>query len=190
MAQSDNAGKGDAETAPADAAQAFGPRAGAQAQGQARPQIQEIATRGAWKVQCTDAPPGSPEAEAGKKACGMIQQARSDKNEKVGLSVVVSQVKRDGKTATFMRLMAPIGVYLPGGIPIEIDGTALPNRMVFTRCIGPICEAMGEASPESLAKFKKGSVATFYLYDRPGNGYPLKISLDGFGAGLADLDKL
>jgi invasion protein IalB len=41
-----------------------------------------------------------------------------------------------------------------------------------------------------MAKFKKGGSATFYLYDRPGNGYPMKVSLEGFGAALGELDKL
>ena len=52
-----------------------------------------------------------------------------------------------------------------------------------------MCEGFGEASPETLTKFKKGTAATFYLYDRPGNGYPLKISLDGFGKALEELSK-
>jgi invasion protein IalB len=108
----------------------------------------------------------------------------------VALSVIVNKVKRGDKSAVFMRIMAPVGVYLPTGIPVEIDGAALPARMVFTRCVPPICEAMGEMSAETLAKFKKGGDSTFYLYDRPGNGYPIKISLDGFGAALAALDKL
>jgi invasion protein IalB len=165
----------------------FGPRAGAkgaQGQGAAPPPAQTVATHGAWAVQCTELP-----AEQGGKSCGMIQNAKSDKDERVALSVVVSRLKRDGKSTTFMRLLAPIGVYLPTGIPVEIDGAALPNRMQFTRCLPRMCEGFGEASPETLAKFKKGGAAIFYLYDRPGNGYPMKISLEGFGAALDTLDK-
>jgi invasion protein IalB len=86
--------------------------------------------------------------------------------------------------------MAPMGVFLPTGVPIEIDGNALPKPMIFSRCLPPICEATGEATADSLNKFKKGNNATFYLYDRPGNGFPLKVSLEGFGAALTALDKL
>jgi invasion protein IalB len=89
-----------------------------------------------------------------------------------------------------MRILAPIGVYLPTGIPVEIDGAALPNRLPYSRCLPRMCEGFGEASPETLAKFKKGTKAVFYLYDRPGNGYPMTISLEGFGAALGELDKL
>jgi invasion protein IalB len=120
----------------------------------------------------------------------MIQNTKNEKDERISISVIVSRVKREGKAVTFMRILAPVGVYLPTGIPVEIDGAALPNRMQFSRCLPRICEGFGEASPETLAKFKKGGAATFYLYDRPGNGYPMKISLEGFGAALANLDKL
>ncbi len=181
--------KSDVEV-PEGEAGAFGPRKGAQQQGGAQqpanaPKTETIATHGAWAVQCTELP-----TEAGGKSCGMIQNSKNAKDERIALSVIVSRVKRDGKASTFMRILAPIGVYLPTGIPLEIDGAALPTRMQFSRCLPRMCEGIGEASPETLAKFKKGSNAVFYLYDRPGNGYPMKISLEGFGAALASLDKL
>jgi invasion protein IalB len=188
MAQENDTGKSDQQL-PEGQEGAFGPRAGQAGQpaGQppAAPKVDTIATHGAWGVQCTDLP-----AEQGGKSCGMIQNSKSEKDERVAISVVVSRVARDGKSATFMRIIAPIGVYLPTGIPVEIDGNALPNPMVFTRCLPRMCEGFGEASPETLAKFKKGGKATFYLYDRPGNGYPLTVSLDGFGAALGELEKL
>lgn len=180
---------------PAQNAQQFGPRAGG-AQGQAQGQMPklettEVAKHGAWSVQCTQIPGGVEEAlPNGGKSCGMIQNTTSEKSDKIAISLVVSKVKQGDKSAVFMRLLAPTGVYLPTGIPVEIDGVALPNRMQFTRCNPRLCEGFGEASPESLAKFKKGGAATFYIYDRPGNSFPMKISLDGFGAALTELDKL
>jgi invasion protein IalB len=177
------------DQAPDGAAQGFGPRKGAAPQGDQGPKAETIATHGKWVVQCAAAPPSQDGQPAPAKACGMLQNVNSEKNEKIGISVIVSKLKRGDQTQTLMRVIAPIGVYLPTGIPIEIDGAALPNRLVFTRCAPRICEAFGEASPESLKKFMKGSDSTFYLYDRPGNGYPMKISLEGFAAALAELDK-
>jgi invasion protein IalB len=176
--------KGDQQV-PEGEASNFGPRKGANAPAADGPATETIATHGKWAVQCTELP-----KEQGGKSCGMIQNAKSDKDERVAISVIVSRVTQNGKSATFMRILAPIGVYLPTGIPVEIDGTALPNRLPFNRCLPRMCEGFGEASPETLAKFKKGGVATFYLYDRPGNGYPMAISLEGFGAALAELEKL
>ena len=193
MAQ-DEPPKTDAEQDPAGQAQGFGPRKKAPAQAAQKrpplPKVENVATHGAWSIQCTESQANAEQGSEAGKACGMTQQGKSEKTDKVALSVIVNKVKRGDKSAVFMRIMAPVGVYLPTGIPVEIDGAALPSRMVFTRCIPPICEAMGEMSPETLGKFKKGGASTFYLYDRPGNGYPIKISLDGFGAALAALDKL
>jgi invasion protein IalB len=164
----------------------LGPRAGAAPQGQQQaPKSEVVSTHGKWSVQCTELPP-----EQGGKSCGMIQNSKNDKDERIAISVVVSRLKRDGKAVTFMRVLAPIGVYLPTGIPIEIDGAALKTRMQFSRCLPRMCEGSGEASDDTLGRFKKGTDATFYLYDRPGNGYPMKISLEGFGAALTALDKL
>ncbi|MBL8791406.1 MAG: invasion associated locus B family protein [Rhizobiales bacterium] len=197
MAQEDPAaaqgGKGDAQPLPPPG---LGPRKNAQGQqGQQQqkrpplPKVSNMGTFGKWNVQCADMPGDQEQQDQAGRSCGMTQQNKSEKNEKVAISVIVNKVKRGDKSALFMRIMTPVGVYLPTGIPVEIDGTALPSRLIFTRCVPPICEAMGEMSAETLAKFKKGSASVFYLYDRPGNGYPIKISLEGFGAAAAELDK-
>jgi invasion protein IalB len=173
---------------PQGQAQQFGPRAGKQGQPQLPP-TETIGKFGDWEVQCTELPKAA-NADKATRNCGMIQTAKYEKNQNIGISVIVSKLKREDKPTILMRVMVPIGVYLPTGIPVEIDGNALPNRLVFTRCLPRVCEGFGEASPESLNKFLKGNMATFYLYDRPGNGYPLKISLSGFAKALGELDKL
>jgi invasion protein IalB len=190
LAQDAQTGKSDTEAPPAAAAQ-FGPRTGAP-QGQAPqgqgPQAETISKHGGWEVQCTEAP--AADGQPAEKACGMVQSGFSEKNKDIGVQVIVSRLKQGDKTATVMRVLAPIGVYLPTGIPMEIDGAALPGRMQFTRCLPRICESYGEASPESLAKLKKGKVITYYLYDRPGSSYPVQIKLEGFGDALDELSKL
>ncbi len=186
----DDASKADTE-APADATN-FGPRKKALDQKAATeaPKAEVISTHGKWQLQCTEVGAGADENAGGGRNCGIIQNVKSDKNENIAISLIVSKVKRGDKSSTFFRVFAPIGVYLPTGIPVEIDGAALPNRMQFTRCLPRVCEGFAEASPESLNKFKKGNAATFFIYDRPGNGFPMKVSLEGFGAALAALNKL
>jgi invasion protein IalB len=176
------------EEPPPGAAKNFGPRKGAQGgqEQQGAAQAEVVSKHGKWEVQCAILEDG----QGGKvRSCGMVQVARSDKSEQVVLSVIVSKLKQGGKSQTIMRLLAPIGVYLPTGVAVEIDGAALPNRLPFTRCTPRVCEAFGEASPDTMKKFAKGTTATFFLYDRPGNGFPMKISLEGFSAGLGTLDK-
>ena len=163
----------------------LGPRVNAPAGAQpAPPPVENVAKHGQWQVQCSPAQGDQP------KSCGMIQVEKNDKTPAIGLSLIINRVKQGDKVQVMMRALVPIGVYLPTGVAMEIDGAALEGRMTFTRCNPQACEAFGEASDPSLKKFMKGKTATFYIYDRPGNGYPILFPLEGFAEGLADLAKM
>ena len=176
---------------PAAGQKAFGPRikAGNAGQPVAAPAAETVATHGAWQIQCGTAPADAGGDQAGKKSCGMVQTTHSEKNAKIGLSLVIIKTKQADKDVIMMRVMAPIGVYLPTGVALEIDGAAV-GRVPFTRCRPQICEALAEASPETLAKMKKGTVANFIVYEAPGLGVPMKISLEGFSAAMDNLNTL
>jgi invasion protein IalB len=180
------------EEQPSPPGTAFGPRvkpgqAGKPAKPAAAPAAETVATHGAWQIQCSA--PAASGAQAGKKACGMVQLARSEKNAKVVLSLILQKTKQGEKDVTTMRMLVPIGVYLPTGVALEIDGAAV-GRAPFVRCRPQTCEAFAEVSPESLAKLKKGTAANFILYEAPGLGIPMKISLEGFSAALDNLSSL
>ena len=172
----------------------FGPRAkktGQQQQGQPGqqpppPKIDLIAENGQWRVQCESVP--AMEGQPAGRQCGMIQVTKSDKNPKASLTLVMVSSKQNGKVLYNMRVLAPIGVFLPTGVALEIDGNAV-GRVPFTRCMPQICMAFAEASPDTIAKLKKGKAANFIIYEAPGIGLPMKLSLEGFSASLAALDK-
>lgn len=187
FAQDSTDGKTDAEAPPGAA---FGPRAGQGKANQPKIKTDKIATHGAWSVECSEivVPEGQPKPPV-SKSCGMVQTTKNEKIGTLAITVIVSQIKSGDKTATLMRVLAPIGVFLPTGIPVEIDGAALPNRLQFTQCAPRICEAVGEFSEETLGKFKKGTKSTFYIYAKAGSGIPMNVSLDGFGAAVAELAK-
>ena len=170
--------------------QQFGPRAkkAGQQQGQQPPQpkIDLIAENGQWKVQCEAVP--AAEGQPAGRQCGMIQVTKSDKNPKASLTLVIVSTKQNGKSLYNMRVIAPIGVFLPTGVALEIDGNAV-GRVPFTRCMPQICMAFAEASPDTLTKLKKGKEANFIIYEAPGIGLPMKLSLEGFSASLTALDK-
>jgi invasion protein IalB len=175
--------------------QQFGPRANkgsapGQMPGQGQPpQIEEIAKHGAWKVQCETPPPPPAGQQALPRSCGMVQSTTSEKNPKLTMSIILVKAKQADKTVTMMRILAPIGVYLPTGVALEVDGNAV-GRVPFTRCLPQICMAFAEASPETLGKMKKGSAANFIIYEAPGIGMPMKLSLDGFSKAIETLDGL
>ncbi len=145
------------------------------------PPMKLVAKNGAWSVQCEKAPDG-------KETCALLQGVRSKKDKRIGLTLIMGKVNQGGKTGYMMRVLAPIGVYLPTGIALEIDGAAV-GRVPFTRCLPTSCVAFAEARKETIAKMKKGSKAKFLIYQAPGIGIPLELSLAGFTASLQELDK-
>jgi invasion protein IalB len=199
-------------------ASAFGPRT-QKGQRAARrgPPPEIIATYDDWKIQCETVPAqaqkqgqqpaasDSAEAASGKsdnaaatadpaqsqakRICGMIQSARDEKRPQLGITLYISRIKQGEKELTQMRILAPIGVWLPQGIGLDIDGQAV-GSMPYSNCLPQVCLARAETSPETLDKFKKGTVANFFIYAGPGAGVPLKISLKGFGKALDALDQL
>lgn len=193
----------------------FGPRV-SQAPGQQLPKPELIATHGAWAVQCqsqsqsqsqspgagtgsegdqsaqaasADTAGSGAEGGTGERACGIFQTVRHEQRQGVALTLVLVQGEQEGKPVTMMRVMAPIGVYLPTGVALEIDGDAV-GRVPFTRCLPQACVAIAEASPPTLEKMKKGGKANFIIYEAPGSGIAMELSLQGFTAALGELDKL
>jgi len=203
---------------PNPAVQQFGPRKAQNAQQgqQQRPQQKPpevVGTYGDWVLQCENEPvdgaektaqnnQGAVKSDAQTKAkkadaadadehrsCGMVQTARNEERKNVALTLVLIRGEQQGKPVTMMRVMAPIGVYLPTGVALEIDGAAV-GRVPFTRCLPQVCVAFAEASPPTLEKLKKGGKANFIIYEAPGLGISLALSLKGFTAGLDALGKL
>jgi invasion protein IalB len=201
---------------PQQQAPAFGPRTQKPQRAQKRgPPPEIVATFDDWKIQCETVQvraqqQGGGEAEATAAAassgktdnaaaaaatpqtrrfCGMVQSARNDKRPQIGLTLYISRIKQGDKMQTQLRVMAPIGVFLPTGVGLEIDGVAV-SRVPLSNCLPQICLARAEASPETLDKLRKGNIANFIIWEGPGAGMPMKISLKGFGKALEALDQL
>jgi invasion protein IalB len=125
----------------------------------------------------------------GERPCGLVQSVRDEKRKNIGLTLVLLEGMQQGKKVTMMRVMAPIGVFLPTGVALEIDGAAV-GRVPFTRCLPQVCVAFAEATPPTLEKMKKGGKANFIIYEAPGVGVRLPITLSGFSKGLGELAKM
>jgi invasion protein IalB len=140
-----------------------------------------------------DAPSGKGDAAKpdanGERPCGLVQTVRDEKRKNIGLTLVLLEGMQQGKKVTMMRVMAPIGVFLPTGVALEIDGSAV-GRVPFTRCLPQVCIAFAEATPPTLEKLKKGGKANFIIYEAPGVGIRLPITLNGFSKALVELAKL
>ena len=122
----------------------------------------------------------------------MVQNTKHPERKNVNLSLVLLKgppPKDGGKQNTMMRVIAPIGVFLPTGVALEIDGEAV-GRVPFTRCLPQVCIAFAEASAPTLDKMKKGAKANFIIYEAPGIGMSMELSLKGFTAALNNLEQL
>ncbi len=169
----------------------FGPRVNApRAAAPNRPKPQLVAENGKWKVQCESRSPGKDANGKDlplKKVCAMVQISRDKERPQIALSLIMRQQKQGDRSATMMQIMAPIGVFLPTGIALEIDGDAV-GRVPFVRCLPQtraapgLCTATAEAQKTTLAKMKAGQAANFIIYEAPGAAIKMPISLEGFTA--------
>jgi len=136
------------------------------------------AQHGDWQLSC-DTPPG-----ASFEQCAIIQNVTAEDQPNVGLSVIV--LKTADNQARLLRVLAPLGVLLPNGLGLNIDGTDL-GRVAFVRCLPNGCVAeviMDDALIETLST---GDNAIFVVFKTPEEGIGIPVSLNGFGAGYAAL---
>lgn len=133
---------------------------------------------GAWSIVC-DTPPG-----AASEQCALMQNVVAEDRSEVGLSVVV--LKTADKKARILRVLAPLGVLLPNGLGLNIDGKDI-GRAYFVRCIADGCYAEVILDEKLLAAMSTGSQATFILFQTPEEGIGIPVDLSGFKDGFGRL---
>ena len=133
---------------------------------------------GAWSIIC-DVPAG-----ASTEQCALMQNVVAEDRPEVGLSVVV--LKTADNKARILRVLAPLGVILPNGLGLNIDGKDL-GRAYFVRCMSDGCYAEVILKDDLLNTMKTGSSATFIIFASPEEGIGIPVDLTGFKDGY---DKL
>ena len=135
-------------------------------------------THGAWSMVC-DTPPG-----ASSEQCALMQNVVAQGRSEVGLSVVVLRTA-DGKSE-IMRVLAPLGVLLPNGLGLNVDGKDI-GRAYFVRCFQDGCYAEVILENELLETLRKGSTATFIVFQTPEEGIGIPVDLTGFADGYTSI---
>ncbi len=79
-------------------------------------------------------------------------------------------------------MITPLGVLLPSGLGLKIDNEDV-GRAGFVRCVAEGCLAEVIMENELLGKLRRGSQATFIVFETPEAGIGIPISLTGFSAG-------
>jgi invasion protein IalB len=135
-------------------------------------------THGAWSIIC-DTPAG-----ATAEQCAMMQNVVAEDRPEIGLSVVVLRTA-DNK-AEILRVLAPLGVLLPNGLGLNVDGKDI-GRAYFVRCFADGCYAEVILEKPLIDTLKTGKAATFIVFQTPEEGVGIPVDLNGFGPGFEAL---
>ena len=135
-------------------------------------------THGAWSILC-DTPAG-----AKTEQCALMQNVVAEDRPEVGLSVVV--IKTADNKAKILRVLAPLGVLLPNGLGLNIDGKDM-GRAYFVRCFQDGCYAEVILEETMIKALGSGKAATFIVFQTPEEGIGIPVDLTGFGDGFAAL---
>jgi invasion protein IalB len=133
---------------------------------------------GDWQIRC-DTPPG-----AKSEQCALIQSVTAEDRPNVGLTIIV--LKTADQKSRLMRVLAPLGVLLPSGLGLKVDGADI-GRVGFVRCLPNGCVADVVMDEKLTTKMKTGKDAVFIIFQTPEEGIGVPVSLNGFGPGY---DKL
>ena len=133
---------------------------------------------GAWSI-IFDVPPG-----ASSEQCALMQNVVAEDRPEVGLSVVV--LKTADNKARILRVLAPLGVILPNGLGLNIDGKDM-GRASFVRCVSDGCFAEVILKDDLLSTLQGGQNATFIIFASPEEGIGIPVDLTGFGEGFRKL---
>jgi len=141
-------------------------------------QVQVKAKFGDWEMRC-ETPPG-----ASREQCAIIQSVAAEDKPNMNLVVIVLKTA-DGKSR-LLRVIAPLGVLLPAGLGLNIDG-ADKGRAGFVRCLPSGCVAEVVMDDKLLEELRAGKTATFIVFETPEQGTGIPLTLTGFADGFGKL---
>ena len=116
-------------------------------------------------------PPGAKEEK-----CALVQSVTAEDRPNVGLTVVF--YKAIGEDKKLLRVVVPLGVLLPTGLGLKIDGADVGNAP-FLKCGKRGCVAEVVLQDEVIAKMKTGTTAMFIIFDTPEAGIGIPVACKG-----------
>ncbi|MEJ2316988.1 MAG: invasion associated locus B family protein [Gammaproteobacteria bacterium] len=82
----------------------------------------------------------------------------------------------------------PLGIFLPPGIELQIDGKGKVGRLPINTCLPSGCQAGVQLDEDFVSRMKQGSQMTVTFGNPQGKGVAAPVSLKGFTAGLASVE--
>ena len=136
------------------------------------------AQHGDWQVVCKAPPPGSR-----SEVCALVQSVTAEDRNNVGLTIYFQKFSNGTRV---LRVFAPLGVLLPPGLGLKIDGKDV-GHAPFLRCHTFACYAQVVVEDKLVDQFANGKTAIFVIFQTEEAGIGIPISLAGFKQGLAVL---
>lgn len=133
---------------------------------------------GDWQYVCKPPPPG-----AKNEVCALVQSVTAEDRNNVGLTIYFQQFSNGVRV---LRVFAPVGVLLPPGVGLKVDGTDI-GHAPFLRCHTFACYAQVTVEDKLIEQFKAGKTAIFIIFQTEEAGIGIPISLAGFADGLSAL---
>jgi len=152
------------------------------AQSQTRPGSVDGTVRaqhGDWQVVCKPPPAG-----ASGEVCALVQSVTAEDRNNVGLTVYFQKFSNGTRV---LRVFAPLGVLLPPGLGLKIDGKDV-GHAPFLRCHSFACYAQVVVEDDLLTKLSQGQTAIFIIFQTEEAGIGIPISLAGFKDGVGGLE--
>lgn len=126
----------------------------------------------------------------GRKLCVLLQEASSKKADKDKPQRIMSTVV--GKFGTERRLgllfTLPLGVRLPAGLVLKVDGSDDISRIPYQFCNRNGCRAAFLFDDKWLARFKAGLKASVTVRTQAGKEVTVPVSLKGFTKGISVIE--
>lgn len=123
-----------------------------------------------WVVRCPMAPQPLP--------CDAVQMLVEPKSKQRILSI--STAYDVAKSKHVVRIVLPLGVWLPNGVTIVAGATKL-ERVAVVRCESFGCVVEGPLDAKLQEAMRKGGEAKVVVFDQASKPLDLKFSLAGFG---------
>lgn len=132
-----------------------------------------------WTATC-------PTADTQHPLCFIMQNLALKKTGKRILSVRVGPLSGNGQP--MLLVTVPLGVFLPAGIELSIDG-ANAKRVDYQFCNAEGCSAVIALSPGALERLKAGRQARVVFEDARERPISVPVSLLGFTAAYAHISR-
>ena len=82
----------------------------------------------------------------------------------------------------------PLGIFLPPGIELQIDGKGKVGRLPINTCLPSGCQAGVQLDTDFVSRMKQGNQMTVTFGNPQGQGVAAPVSLSGFTAGLESVE--